>query len=304
MGMSHAYGTPDDAESIATIHRALDLGCNFLDTAEVYGPHANEELVGKAIQGRRDKVVLATKFGINFVNGVQNVNGSPENCRRAIEGSLTRLGTDHIDLYYLHRKDPNIPIEETIGAMADLVRAGKARYLGLSEVNGETLRRACAVHPISAMQSEYSLWERGLEATILPACRQLGVGLVPFSPLGRGLLTGNMPAVADLPQRDLRRNMPRFQGDNIEANQRIAAGVQTVAHRLNATPAQIALAWVLAQGNDIAPIPGTKRRTYLEDNLAAANLFLSPADLADLNQLAALSTGDRYPVAHAKYVET
>jgi len=304
MGMSHAYGTPDDAESIATIHRALDLGCNFLDTAEVYGPHTNEELVGKAIKGRRHQVVLATKFGINFVNGVQAADGTPANCRRAIEGSLQRLGLDVIDLYYLHRKDPATPIEDTIGAMSDLVREGKVRYLGLSEVNGETLRRASAVHPISALQSEYSLWERGLEASILPACRALGIGLVPFSPLGRGLLTGNMPAVSDLPARDLRRNMPRFTPENLTANQRIAEGVKAVAQRLNAKPAQVALAWVLAQGNDIVPIPGTKRRVYLEENLAAADLVLSPTDLADLNQLATLSTGARYPAAHAKYVES
>ena len=303
MGMSHAYGSPDDAESIATIHRALDLGVTLLDTAEVYGPLVNEELVGRAIRGRRDRVVLATKFGINFVDGVQRPNGTPENAKRAVEGSLGRLGVDCIDLYYLHRKDPNVPIEDTVGAMKELVAAGKVRYLGLSEVGPETLRRAHAVHPISALQSEYSLWERGIEASILPALRELGIGLVPFSPLGRGLLTGAMPALEEMPARDIRRNFPRFAAGNLEANLRIVERVKQVAARVQATPGQVALAWVLAQGKDIVPIPGTKRRQYLEENVAAADVRLSAGDLAEIAGLAGMTTGDRYPPAHAHLIE-
>jgi aryl-alcohol dehydrogenase-like predicted oxidoreductase len=303
MGMSHAYGTPGDAESIATIHRALDRGLTLLDTAEVYGPHTNEELVGRAIQGRRSEVVLATKFGISFVAGVQTADGTPANAKRAVEGSLKRLGVDVIDLYYLHRKDPNVPIEESIGGMKTLVEAGKVRFLGLSEVGAETLRRAHKVHPVTALQSEYSLWERGLEDTVLPVARELGIGIVPFSPLGRGLLTGALPPIDNLPARDLRRLFPRFWDEHLAANRRIVEGVKGVAARLGATPGQVALAWVLGQGNDIVPIPGTKHRKYLDENLDALQVQLSPRDLEQLNTLAALSSGDRYPPGQAHLVE-
>jgi aryl-alcohol dehydrogenase-like predicted oxidoreductase len=305
MGMSHAYGTrDDDAESIATVHRALDRGVTLLDTAEVYGPHTNEELVGKAIRGRRASVVLATKFGITTSSGaVRGVDGSPANAKRAVEGSLRRLGVDVIDLYYLHRKDPNVAIEESVGAMKQLVEAGKVRYLGLSEVGADTLRRAHRVHPISALQGEYSLWERGLEESVLPALRELGIGLVPYSPLGRGFLTGAVQSVSELPPADFRRTLPRFTGDHLAANVRIVDGVKTVGARHGATAAQIALAWVLAQGHDIVPIPGTKRRRYLDEDLDALNVKLSSDDLAELNALVALVSGDRYPAQVARFVE-
>jgi aryl-alcohol dehydrogenase-like predicted oxidoreductase len=302
--MTHAYGTGDEVESIATIHRALDLGVTLFDTAEVYGPHTNEELVGKAIRGRRDQVVLATKFGFVEGTGLQNLDGSPANVRRAAEGSLRRLGVDVIDLYYLHRKDPAVPIEDTVGAMKELYEEGKVRFLGLSEVGAETIRRAHSVHPISAVQSEYSLWERGIEESILPAMRELGVGLVPFSPLGRGYLTGAFQSSSFFVEGDFRHRLPRFDDEHLAANQRLVDAVKAVAvrHR-DATPARVALAWVLAAAPDAVPIPGTKRRSYLEDNLGAASLHLTAEDMADLNRLASMAVGDRYPPAMAKTAE-
>ena len=303
MGMTHAYGTGDEAESIATIHRALDCGVTLLDTAEVYGPYTNEELVGKAIRGRRDQVVLATKFGIAIGSSGMQLDGSPSNARRAIEGSLRRLGVDSIDLYYLHRKDPAVPIEETVGAMKELVNAGKVRFLGLSEVGAETIRRAHAVHPISAVQSEYSLWERGIEESILPAMRELGVGLVPFSPLGRGYLTGAFQSSSAFGAKDFRRSLPRFDDAHLAANQTLVDIVKAIAERHAATPAQVALAWVLAEAPDAVPIPGTKRRTYLNDNLGAVNVRLTGEDREELNRLASMATGDRYPPGLANTTE-
>jgi aryl-alcohol dehydrogenase-like predicted oxidoreductase len=303
MGMTHAYGTGDEAESIATIHRALDCGVTLLDTAEVYGPHTNEELVGKAIRGWRDQVVLATKFGIVLGSGAMQLDGSPSNARRAVEGSLRRLGVNVIDLYYLHRKDPAIPIEETVGAMKELVQAGKVRFLGLSEVGAETIRRANKVHPISAVQSEYSLWERGIEESILPAMRELGVGLVPFSPLGRGYLTGAFQSTAAFVPGDFRRTLPRFDDEHMAANQKLVDIVKAVAKRHGATPAQVALAWILAAAPDAVPIPGTKRRAYLDDNLEAANVHPTAEDMGELNRLASMAVGDRYPPAMAKTAE-
>jgi aryl-alcohol dehydrogenase-like predicted oxidoreductase len=303
MGMTHAYGKGDEAESIATIHRALDKGVTLLDTAEVYGPHTNEVLVGKAIQGRRDGVVVATKFGFVMGTGAAQLDGTPANAKRAAEGCLQRLGVDVIDLYYLHRRDPAVPIEETVGAMKELVEAGKVRYIGLSEVGAETIRLAHKVHPISAVQSEYSLWERGIEDTILPAMRELGIGLVPFSPLGRGYLTGALQTSASFVEGDFRRRLPRFDDEHLAANQRVVDVVKSVARCHGATPAQIALAWVLAQGRDMVPIPGTKRRTYLDDNLGAADIKLSAQDLTELNGLAAMAVGERYPPAMAKTAE-
>lgn len=301
MGMSDDYGRPeerDETESIATIHRALDRGVTLLDTAEAYGPYTNEELVGRAIKGRRDQVVLATKFGL--ANGV---DGTPGNAKRVAEASLRRLGTDVIDLYYLHRKDPKVPIEETVGAMKDLVDAGKVRYLGLSEVGPETLRQAHRIHPISALQSEYSLWERGLEQDILPTLRELGIGLVPFSPLGRGYLTGAFQSISDLPEGDWRSNIPRFNAEHAAHNAKIVDVVKSVAARLGVTPAQVAIAWVLGQGQDIVPIPGTKRRKYLDENLDAAALTLGASDRAQLDDLAGMVSGDRYLPWMMKLVE-
>ena len=294
MGMSYAYGEPDDIESIATLHRALELGITFLDTADVYGFGANEELVGRAIAGRRDEVFVATKFGI--VRGPQDptsrgVNGSPEYVRSSIDGSLKRLGVDHVDLYYQHRMDPAVPVEETVGAMAALVEAGKVRYLGLSEASAETIRRAHAVHPITAVQTEWSLFSRDIEESVLPTCRELGIGIVPYSPLGRGMLTGALPQ--DLAADDFRRTLPRFNGDNLSTNLALVDEVRAVAARYDATPGQVALAWVLAQGNDVAPIPGTKRRRYLEENAAALDLELSADDVASLSKLTPVGT--RYP---------
>lgn len=303
MGMTHAYGVGDEAESIATVHRALDCGVTLLDTAEVYGPHTNETLVGKAIRGRRDGIVLATKFGFVQGGGLQKLDGSPANAKRAVEGSLQRLGVDVIDLYYLHRKDPAFPIEETVGAMKELVEAGKVRFLGLSEVGAETIRRAHKVHPISAVQSEYSLWERGIEESILPAMRQLGIGLVPFSPLGRGYLTGAFQSTSSFVEKDFRRSLPRFDDQHMAANQRLVDKVKTVAERRGATPAQIALAWILAVAPDAVSIPGTKRRTYLDDNLGALNVQLTAEDLGELDKLAAMTVGERYPPAMAKTAE-
>jgi aryl-alcohol dehydrogenase-like predicted oxidoreductase len=303
MGMTHGYGTGDEAESIATIHRALDGGVTLLDTAEVYGPYTNEELVGKAIRGRRDEVVLATKFGIVLGSGGMQCDGTPANARRAVESSLRRLGVEVIDLYYLHRKDPAVPIEETVGAMKELVEAGKVRFLGLSEVGAETIRKASKVHPISAVQSEYSLWERGIEESILPAMRELGVGLVPFSPLGRGYLTGAFGSSSAFGSGDFRRSLPRFDDEHMAANQKIVDIVKAIGRRHAATPAQVALAWVLAAAPDAVPIPGTKRRAYLDDNLGALKVRLTSEDMAELNGLASMAVGDRYPPAMAKIEE-
>ena len=303
MGMTHAYGTGDEAESIATIHRAIDCGVTLLDTAEVYGPHTNEVLVGKAIHGRRHEVVLATKFGFVIGSAAGQLDGSPANAKRALEGSLQRLGVDVIDLYYLHRKDPKVPIEDTVGAMKELVEAGKVRYVGLSEVGADTIRRAHKVHPISAVQSEYSLWERGIEESVLPAIRELGIGLVPFSPLGRGYLTGALQSSSTFVEGDFRRSLPRFDDAHMVANQKLVDIVKAVAQRRGATPAQVALAWILIEAPDAVPIPGTKRRTYLDDNLGAANLRLTSEDMAELNGLASMAVGERYPPAMAKIAE-
>ncbi len=307
MGMSQSYGRADEAESIATIHRALDLGVTFFDTAEAYGPYVNEQLLGRALRGRRDAIVVATKFGFTLDPGatphIVGVDGSPANVRRVADASLARLGLDTIDLFYQHRRDPAIPIEETMGALAELVAAGKIRSIGLSEVGAATLRRAHAVHPVAALQSEYSLWERGLEAGILPTLRELGIGLVPFSPLGRGFLTGTVTDNAALADDDFRKNDPRFTTANAARNAEIVAAVEAVARRLAATPAQVALAWVLAQAGDIVPIPGTKRVRYLEENVAATDLSLSVADLVELDGLAARTSGERYGAAMMAMVE-
>ncbi|NIK60914.1 aldo/keto reductase [Kribbella shirazensis] len=294
MGMSFAYGAADDTESIATLHRALDLGITFLDTADLYGFGANEELVGRTVAARRDEVFLATKFGITGDPrniAARGVNGSPEYVRSAIDASLQRLGTDHVDLYYQHRMDPAVPIEDTVEAMAALVEAGKVRYLGLSEASAETIRRAHAVHPITAVQTEWSLFSRDIEDSVLPACRELGIGIVPYSPLGRGMLTGALPK--DLAADDYRRTLPRFTGDNLDANLALVEEIRAVATRYGATPGQIALAWVLAQGNDVAPIPGTKRRTYLEENFGALEVGLAAEDVEALSKLTPVGT--RYP---------
>jgi len=299
MGMSEFYGPTDEAESIATIHRALDLGLNFFDTSDAYGPLKNEVLLGKAVRGRRDQVVIATKFGIVRTPGdpqSRAINGRPEYVKQACDGSLQRLGVDCIDLYYQHRVDSKVPIEETVGAMKELVTAGKVKYLGLSEAAPATIRRAHAVHPISALQSEYSLWSRDPEDAVLPAIRELNIGLVPYSPLGRGFLTGAIKRFEDLAPDDYRRNSPRFQGENFARNLALVDRIKEIAREKGCTPAQLALAWLLAQGPDVVPIPGTKRRDRLEDNLGALNVHLSINDLARIAEQAprGIAAGERY----------
>jgi aryl-alcohol dehydrogenase-like predicted oxidoreductase len=285
--MSGAYGSAEEDESIRTLHRAIELGVTFIDTAEIYGPYHNEELLGRALKGRRDDVVLATKFGMvsHAGGGPGNLDSSPANIRTAVEGSLKRLGTDHIDLYYQHRVDPNTPIEDTVGALAELVTAGKVRHIGLSEAGAKTIRRAHAVHPITAVQSEYSLWTRDPEPEVLPVLRELGIGFVPYSPLGRGFLTGQIRSAADLEDSDFRKTNPRFEGENFEINLRLTEEVRAIADDAGATPAQVALAWLLAQGDDIAPIPGTKRVSRLEENAAADNVKLTEEQLDKLTNL-------------------
>ncbi|GIL40151.1 aldo/keto reductase [Roseiterribacter gracilis] len=305
MGMSHAYGTPDDAESIATIHRAIDLGCTFLDTAEVYGPYTNEELLGRALAGgKREQVTLATKFGFVIGSSLQGVNSRPEHIRDVVEASLKRLQTDRIDLLYQHRVDPAVPIEDVAGTVRDLIAQGKVLHFGLSEASAATIRRAHKVQKVTALQSEYSIWERGLEADIIPTLSELGIGLVPFSPLGRGFLTGTGKRAEEHAAGDFRaKNDPRLQGQNFDANQRIADLVREIAIAHGSTPARVALAWLLQRGPHIVPIPGTKRRTYLEDNLGAVALTLTAQDMERLNQAGSAVAGPRYPAASMAMVD-
>src|SRR5437899_6498522 len=309
MGMSQAYGTSeerDDGESIATIHRALELGVNFFDTAEVYGPYTNEELLGRARKGQRDRAVIATKFGFEIENGaIVGMDSRPAHILEAVEGSLRRLATDRIDLLYPHRVDPAVPIEDTVGAMAELVRQGKVRFLGLSEAGESTIRRAHAVHPISALQSEYSLWERNLEPRIIPLLRELGIGLVPFAPLGRGFLTGNVKRAEEYPPGDFRRGDPRYQGANFDANMRAAESVRELAARKAVTAGQIALAWLLHKGDDVVPIPGTKRRQYLEENVRASDVSLTREEMGALDAALAPEkvSGPRYAPAQLAQVD-
>ena len=304
MGMSAFYGSTDEDEAISTIHRALELGITFIDTAQLYGPLTNEILVGRAIKGHRDEYVVATKFNRRMdeavpgdMSTVGRQDGSAEHVRSSIEGSLTRLGTDHVDLYYQHRVDPTVPIEETVGAMAALVSEGKIRHIGLSEAAPETIRRANAVHPIAAVQSEYSLWTRDPEAGVLATCRELGIGFVPYSPLGRGFLAGRFASPDELDENDFRRSGPRFTGQNLDANLRLADKVKEIAAEKGVTPAQLAIAWVLAQGDDLVPIPGTKRRTYLEQNAAAVDVELTDDDLARIDAELPEAAGERYDAA-------
>jgi aryl-alcohol dehydrogenase-like predicted oxidoreductase len=303
MGMSAFYGSTDEGEATATIQRALDLGCNFLDTSDMYGPHTNERLVGAAIAGRRDEVFLATKFGIKLEPGEpggapnRSVDGSPAYVREACEGSLERLKVEHIDLYYQHRVDPNTPIEETVGAMAELVAAGKVRHIGLSEASAATIRRAHAVHPITAVQTEYSLWTRDVEEEILPTLNELGIALVAYSPLGRGFLSGRFTAPEELDEGDFRRYGPRFTGENLRENLKLAERVKELAEEKGITPGQLALAWVLSRGEQIVPIPGTKRRSYLEENLAAADVRLSAEESERIADAIPAAAGERYPEA-------
>ncbi len=306
MGMTWAYGSADDQESLATLDRALELGITFFDTAEAYGPYKNEELLGRALKGRRERAIIATKFGFRFESGkLVGTDSRPEHVKEVAEGSLRRLDTDHIDLYYQHRLDRTVPIEETVGAMADLVRAGKVRFLGLSEVGEDTIRRAHRVHPISALQSEYSLWERNLESRIIPLLRELGIGLVPFSPLGRGFLTGAAKRAEEYPESDYRHGDPRFQGENFDLNMQAAAIVHEMAAQKGATPGQIALAWLLRKGDDLVPIPGTKRRSYLEENAGAANVKLSPAEMKQLDEALKPEavSGPRYNAHYQAFID-
>ena len=299
MPMSQSYGPADEGEAIATLHRTVELGCTFLDTAEAYGPYKNEELIGRALKGKRDQIVIATKFGFRFEGGKQvgtDRDSRPETIRAAVEGSLKRLGTDHIDLIYQHRVDPAVPMEDVAGTVADLVKQGKARFFGLSEAGVANIRRAHAVYPVSALQSEYSLWERNLEGDVIPVLRELGIGLVPFAPLGRGFLTGEVKRAEEYPENDHRHGDPRYQGENFDANVKAAKAVSDIAARKGAKPAQVAIAWLLHKGSDIVPIPGTKRRKYLEENVAAETVRLEPADMAALDEALAPAriSGARY----------
>lgn len=306
LGMSQSYGPADEQESIATLHRALDLGITLFDTAEAYGPYHNEELLGRTVKGRRYEIVIATKFGWRLENGkITGLDSRPEHVREAVEGSLRRLQTDYIDILYQHRVDPHVPIEETVGVMADLVRAGKARYLGLSEAGEANIRRAHAVHPISVLQSEYSLWERNLEPRIIPLLRELGIGLVPYCPLGRGFLAGSVKRAEEYPPSDWRRDDPRYQGENFDANVRAAGVVRSIGASKSATAAQIALAWLLHKGEDVAPIPGTKRRAYVEENVGAAAIALSEDEMRRLDAALApeVVAGARYNAERASYID-